>query len=94
METLPEKWWIKPRNYDEQLEIWNWLPKNVQPNYSVKDIEQGWHFPDFNGGKGFVVGGHTGQMRKEYTEITFEDFEKFVLNKKEEAIIYNNYSLF
>jgi len=76
MKTLPEKWKVSVKNfYGDQK---NWFNLNSQNNgRDYHNYKKGWlHFPIMKDGchqTTFEVDG--------YTEITFEDFKRLVLNK-------------
>lgn len=74
---LPEKWAIK-RTIDNYGKIEEWYFKNVKVHNTLP--ENGGnpylHFPCESCGSNYRV-------KDGYTEITFEEFEKYVLNKQE-----------
>ena len=81
--VFPEKWCIlrNEENYETVNKWFNNGLKNIS-NYTDKD----WcvHYPNYGDFKGFKKGFHLSSTIKEnYTEITFEQFQKYVLNKQD-----------
>lgn len=85
--VLPKKWCINRRNLPEVCE---WFNKNKQ-NTASHDYRMellGWytHYP-------MIVLSHTKEnVDSTYTEITFEQFEQYVLHKEVNTPIKEDYS--
>ncbi len=86
MKHLPKKWCIR-RNQNTHKEINEWFTKK----YGIKFTAKTDFFTGFNGKSPYWKylheprlpdGKNLGQKHKDYTEITFEQFKKFVLNPK------------
>jgi len=89
MEKLPKKWFIEnPRNKNSP-KIYDYFNKGC----GSKSYSDGTHFhyPNWGDGNGFKKGYHTSTPKERYTEITFEQFEKWVLNPKPEEPQYEIY---
>jgi hypothetical protein len=75
---LPEKWCVKG-NFKE---VRDWFSKNNQYNKYVNyEITYGncyFHYPKYT--NNYVTSHHHYMVQNEYTEITFEQFQKYVLN--------------
>ena len=83
---LPEKWFIARTKENWQIVI-DWLNKEINQGTSYESSCEGIYYPNFDDFKGFKNGAHSGSKLskwpyRDYTEITFEEFTKYVLNKK------------
>jgi hypothetical protein len=87
MKKLPKKWCIK-RNQNSHKEINEWFTNKYKIKFTAKtDFHSGWksqpsywsylHEPRLPSGTNLANTKHP-----EYTEITFEQFKKFVYKKK------------
>lgn len=92
MNNLPEKWYIQ-MNSESRPFLQEWLDAEYPSQYEFKN--QGialFHFPNYKSGVGFDHGNHITwekvSNRKDYTEISLDDFKKFVLNKKVEPLTH------
>lgn len=71
--VLPEKWCIK-RN---RQEINDWLNKNKQSNTTYSTIDSNFvHYPTYDGVNHLLL-----YIQNGYTEITFDQFKKYVLKE-------------
>ena len=79
-EEFPEKWAIKL-----YPEVKKWIEEEHKTHYYSKDSENHiFHFPNWVNNNGFLLGNHTNsEVRKEYTLITLEQFEKYVLKEEQ-----------
>lgn len=79
LKNLPEKWFIiRDENNYEVINKWN---NESYPN-TIKATQNSMAY--FYSDNDYKMTYHPG-----YTEITFEEFTKYVLNKNEESIIQN-----
>lgn len=85
MEQLPDKWFIIRTK--ENAEDVNKYECDRQGNPGAAFLQDGAYF--YSDKKYSTLHNTAG-----YTEITHEQFRNFVLSKKTEGVIYNNYSLF
>lgn len=78
--TLPKKWCIKVNQSNDKL--WGWFNSNSQTGeYNYQTWSKGYlHYPAF---KGYSMCHQSGRIQFGYKEITFEQFEKYVLMEKE-----------
>ncbi len=92
MDKLPEKWCIK-RTGDNFSVINSYFNKNGCFYQSNSEFI---HFPNYRDFNGFKYGDHCGNKRSDYTEISFDDFKRLVLNQNVETKqeINNNYLTF
>jgi len=74
---LPEKWALKCRDKEQAAKFERWVKSNKQTTYEY----QLWEFNSFYFHYPNVRGVHSlSAIEIDYTEITFEQFEKWVLN--------------
>jgi hypothetical protein len=80
--VLPEKWCIKRTKETDEI-ITNWINKTYNTNYTLRNLNHPW-IPNEK-----LEGNIVSQKYKheDRTEITFEQFEKYVLMKEEKEII-------
>jgi len=89
--VLPEKWCIQC-NKDNYQVIYEWLRKNKQTksNYislGGSDINTKVHYPTFQYSPYSLNFHQSDNCQPNYTEITFEQFKKYVLKMEEREII-------
>ena len=77
---LPEKWAVKPKHGKESAAVLEWFNTNGERHYERGGEDQYyWHFPVYERRSHCLMGRIA---NNDYTEITFEQFEKHVLNGK------------
>ena len=79
MEKLPEKWFVVNPYDSSTQKIYDYFNKGCNAN-SYK-MGTHFHYPNWNNGIGFKAGYHTSSPLSGYNEITFEEFERLVLNQ-------------
>lgn len=76
---LPKNWCVKPNTIDEDLEVMKFLEANgYNTSVITPSLDYYSHFPFINGG-----GSRYGNIRAGYEQITFEQFKKHFIDKKE-----------
>lgn len=79
--VLPKKWAVRPKNEKECAAVLEWFNTNGERHYVRGDEDQYyWHFPAYERRTHCLMGRIA---NRDYTEITFEQFEKHVLNEKQ-----------
>lgn len=103
-DKLPKKWFIRQEPHTYKI-INDWLNAGCgrSGNASRYEAESSYiYYPNTRYDKNkrlFDYGNHCFPGKRiesgdKYTEITFEQFEKYVLNKQPESVINNNYEIF
>lgn len=96
---IPKKWCIKPSSSRaEQLEIRNWINSKRSIEFEGAygeyeddddDDEYYWHYPSYS-----TVGDYCWTSKKpDYTEITFEQFEQYILKEKQTIMLKENFGI-
>lgn len=79
--VLPEKWYVIGNNQEEYDLISKYVRKNGGSHYTKKENHPLEHIPYFIGKTYETSNFKTSPINRGYTEITFEQFKKYVLNK-------------
>jgi len=81
--NLPEKWCIKPNSESQLTKIWEYC---ASQNGDARNSEYYYHFPEFK-----RMCTCASSPLKGFTEITFKQFERWVLK---EIPNYENYEIY
>lgn len=78
--VLPEKWAVRPKNEEEGAAVLEWFNTNGEMHYARgNENDYYWHFPAYEQRNHCLM---DRIVNSDYVEITFEQFEKHVLNGK------------
>jgi len=80
--VLPEKWCIKQSTHKE---VCDWFNKN---GTMVANITGNWTYLNYPN----ISGYYSDKIKPGYTEITFEQFKKYVLKEKDTVVITDSHS--
>lgn len=87
---LLEKWYLKCATLEERTILFNWLPEDCK--YSLKELTSEFCYPNFGDYKRFKFGHHTGtsqHIKETYKQISFREFEQYVLKREFIPQIFN-----
>lgn len=82
---IPEKWCIKLKDKNIERVVGKWFNENVEIQCEYDTGWFGWllHYPKYLQGTCTAMTPHPG-----YTEITYDQFKKYVFNQQEENYSY------